>query len=68
MRDCAQLSKRSRNTFYGKVLNSIGNMKTLVNGREDYDCWKRVMEHTDCAFVETAEVYYDVSHGDGKLY
>ena len=50
------------------LLNSIGNMKTLVNGREDYDCWKRVTEHTDCAFIESAQVYYDDNHGDGRLY
>jgi glycosyltransferase involved in cell wall biosynthesis len=52
-----------------ELLNSIGNMKTChIREYEDYDCWKRLMEHTDCAFVETAEVYYDVNHGDGKLY
>ena len=51
------------------LLNSIGNMKTCnIREYEDYDCWKRLMKHTDCAYVDSAEVYYDVSHGDGKLY
>lgn len=52
-----------------ELLNSIGNMKTCrISQYEDYDCWKRVTEHTDCAYIESAEVYYDDNHGDGKLY
>jgi glycosyltransferase involved in cell wall biosynthesis len=51
------------------LLNSIGNMKTCkITEYEDYDCWKRVTEQTDCAFVDSAEVYYDDTHGDGRLY
>ena len=51
-----------------EVLDTIGNFKTLKNGDEDYDCWKRAVKHTDIVYVEPPCFYYDNSHGDGRQY
>lgn len=48
------------------------------NGREVYDCWLRILQHTDSVYVKdiyTDSVYvkdicfyYDNGHGDGRNY
>jgi glycosyltransferase involved in cell wall biosynthesis len=50
------------------LLNKINNMKCVRNGQEDYDCWQRALEHTDCAYVKDICFYYDLGHGDGNNY
>jgi len=50
------------------LLNKIDNIKCIKNGQEDYDCWLRVLEHTDCVYVDEICFYYDASHGDGQNY
>ena len=50
------------------ILNTIQNMKCLVNGQEDYDCWLRALEHTNCIYVTDTCFYYDASHGAGRNY
>ena len=51
-----------------EVLDTIGNFKTLKNGEEDYDCWKRALKHTDLVYVKEPCFYYDNGHGDGQQY
>jgi glycosyltransferase involved in cell wall biosynthesis len=51
-----------------KILNKIGNFKTIRNGEEDYECWKDATKHTDIAYVEEPCLYYNNLHGDGRQY
>jgi teichuronic acid biosynthesis glycosyltransferase TuaG len=51
-----------------EILNKIGNMNRLRNGEEDYDCWLRALEHTDCVYVNDICFYYDMGHGYGNNY
>lgn len=50
------------------ILDKINNFKNVKNGREDYDCWLRALEHTDSVYVEDPCVFYDSGHGNGRLY
>ena len=50
------------------ILEKINNMKALKNGNEDYDCWLRVLEHTNIAYVKDICFYYDGGHGYGQNY
>jgi len=49
------------------ILDKINNMK-CVNREEDYDCWLRVLEHTNSVYVKDICFYYDSGHGDGQNY
>ena len=51
-----------------KILNKIGNFKTIRNGEEDYECWKDATKHTDIVYVEEPCLYYNNLHGDGRQY
>jgi len=46
-----------------EILDKIGNMKCLINGEEDYDCWLRALEHTHSVYVKDICFYYDFRHG-----
>jgi hypothetical protein len=50
------------------LLDTIGNMKKVKNGDEDYGCWLRALEHTDLVYVPDVCFYYDGGHGDGQNY
>jgi GT2 family glycosyltransferase len=50
------------------VLDKINNMNELTNGNEDYDCWLRVLEHTNIVYVKDICFYYDDGHGYGQNY
>ena len=39
------------------ILSKIGYMKKLPKGKEDYDCWKRCLEHTNSVYLED-DVYF----------
>lgn len=43
-------------------------MKCVRNGREDYDCWLRILQHTDSVYVKDICFYYDRGHGDEQNY
>lgn len=50
------------------LLNNINNMRCLSICSiipEDYDCWLRATEYTDCVYVKDPCVYYDGDHGYG---
>ena len=51
-----------------EILSKINNMKCIINGEEDYDCFKRALEHTNCVYLEDICFYYDNNHGDGRNY
>lgn len=40
------------------LLKKINYMKHLHQGHEDYDCWLRVLEHTNSVFVNDIHFYY----------
>ena len=48
--------------------NKVGGMKLVKNGEEDYDCWLRCLEHTNCLYLSDPLFYYDFGHGDGSNY
>jgi len=52
-----------------EILTRVNNMKciSMKKGiKEDYDCWLRTLEHTDCVYVPDICFYYDTNHGDGQ--
>lgn len=50
------------------LFDKIGGMRHLPNQMEDYDCWKRALEHTNCVYVDEICFYYNGLHGDGQNY
>ena len=46
------------------VLDKIEYMKNLPNGKEDYDCWKRCLEHTDSVYLEDDVYFFYASVAD----
>lgn len=51
-----------------EILDKINNFQCLKNGQEDYDCWLRALQHTNCAYIKDVCFYYDGGHGDGQNY
>ncbi len=51
-----------------EILTKINNFKLVKNGQEDWDCWIRALEHTNCAYVKDICFYYDNGHGYGQNY
>ncbi len=51
-----------------EILTKINNFKLVKNGQEDWDCWIRALEHTNCAYVKNICFYYDNMHGNGQNY
>lgn len=51
-----------------ELLCKINMMKFYRNGQEDYDCWKRILEHTNCIYIKENCFYYDNNHGYGQNY
>lgn len=37
-------------------------------GREDADCWKKLIKYTNSVYLEEPLFYYDNKHGDGRQY
>ena len=50
------------------ILHKINNFKTMKPPGEDYDCWLRVLQHTNSVYVKDICFYYDGGHGYGKNY
>jgi glycosyltransferase involved in cell wall biosynthesis len=51
-----------------EILTKINIMKCVKNGEEDYDCWLRALDYTNCIFIDKPLIYYDMGHGDGQNY
>jgi glycosyltransferase involved in cell wall biosynthesis len=49
------------------ILDSIQGMKHMNSG-EDYDCWLRALEITQCVYLTDICFYYDLAHGAGQNY
>lgn len=45
------------------LLEQINYMECLRNGEEDYTCWLKILQLTDCAYVDEPLIYYDAHHG-----
>jgi glycosyltransferase involved in cell wall biosynthesis len=43
-----------------EILDKIGNMNCVTNGKEDYTCWLRALEHTNSVYINDTCFYYDV--------
>jgi len=50
------------------LLDKINNMRFLKNGKEDYDCWLRALQHTNSVYIKDICFYYDSGHGYGQNY
>lgn len=50
------------------ILEKINNFRNIKPPGEDYDCWLRALEHTDCVYIKEPCIYYDLGHGDGQNY
>jgi len=50
------------------ILDTIQNFKLVPNGKEDYDCWLRALQNTNCVYLDIPLVYYDSNHGAGRNY
>jgi glycosyltransferase involved in cell wall biosynthesis len=51
-----------------EILDMIHNMRCVSICSlmpEDYDCWLRATQHTDCVYVKEPCIYYDGGHGYG---
>lgn len=51
-----------------ELLDTIHNMRCVsicCAIPEDYDCWLRATEHTNCVYVKEPCIYYDGGHGYG---
>ena len=51
-----------------EILDKIDNFKNKKPPGEDYDCWLRAIQHTNCAYVDEPCMYYDSCHGAGQNY
>lgn len=50
------------------LLAEVGYMDSVRIGQEDYGCWKKVLRHTDCVYVDEPCFFYDLGHGGGQNY
>jgi len=50
-----------------KLVVDLGGFR-VVPGMEDYDLWKRAMEHTNCLYLAEPLMCYDMNHGNGIYY
>jgi hypothetical protein len=51
-----------------EILDLSGGMRSLPNGEEDWDCWKRVAQLGPFSYENFPCVFYDCLHGGGKHY
>ena len=51
-----------------ELYDKIGGMRFIPPPGEDYDCWKRCFQYTNCLYIDEGLFYYDACHGDGRQY
>jgi len=51
-----------------EILNKINNFNNIKPPGEDYDCWLKVLEHIDSVYITDSCFYYDMNHGEGRLW
>ena len=47
------------------LLNKIDNMPFKQRG-QDYLCWLKALEYTNCLYINKPCIYYDTNHGNGQ--
>ncbi len=47
------------------ITQLVGEFK-LMPYAEDFNYWKRALQHTDCVYVDVPCIYYDNGHGGGS--
>tara|TARA_Y100001949_G_C15928060_1_gene304334 strand:+ start:180 stop:839 length:660 start_codon:yes stop_codon:yes gene_type:complete len=50
-----------------KVIDKVGYFN-IMPFAEDWDYWKRALNHTNCVYVREPCFYYDLGHAGGKHY
>jgi glycosyltransferase involved in cell wall biosynthesis len=50
-----------------ELLEKVNYMK-LIRTAEDYDCWLKLLNLTNCVYIQDICFYYDNGHGDGINY
>lgn len=50
-----------------ELLDNVGWFRNLPFSA-DYDCWRGIMQFTNCRFIDKSLIYYDNNHGDGRNY
>ncbi len=50
-----------------ELLDKVGWFRNLPFAA-DYDCWRAIMQFTNCKFINNPLIYYDNNHGDGRNY
>jgi len=51
-----------------ELMEQAGYMALKRNGEEDYDCWLKILNLTDCDYLREPCAYYDAAHGHGNNY
>ena len=47
------------------LYDKIGGMPFKRRG-QDYECWLKALQHTDCLYLKNICFYYDLGHADGQ--
>lgn len=50
------------------ILKFENGFKIMSNGIEDFDCWIRILNQTQCIYIDEPCIYYDSKHGNGQEY
>ena len=50
------------------ILNNVDNFSLKKPPGEDYDCWLKVLNYTNSAYINDICFYYDLNHGLGRNY
>ena len=53
--------------IHKSIFHAVGDF-TPMKAADDYQYWKRVIKHTDCAYIDKPLIYYDAGHGGGINY
>lgn len=53
--------------IHKSLFDAVGDF-TPMKAADDYEYWRRVIKHTNCAYVDKPLVYYDAGHGGGINY
>ena len=49
------------------IIDKVGYLSNQL-WAPDYEYWKRVIEHTDCIYIDEPLLYWDSRHGEGQNY
>jgi teichuronic acid biosynthesis glycosyltransferase TuaG len=52
--------------IHKSIINEMGEFEIGVN--EDYRYWLKIIHRFKCLYINKPTLYYDINHGNGKLY